>query len=108
MIDLDFGYTWRDIARTADDNAVILGTDGALHTMDVETGAITASAPVIDPWTGPIEWQDAHPALTVLGDVAYVTEPASSAVHAVDIATGSVLASTTLPGAPIEIAVASR
>lgn len=103
--ELDFGYTWRGIARTADDGALILGTDGALHALDVSTGEITESFPVIEAWSGPIEWQEAHPALTVAGDVAYVTEPAASAVHAVDVATGEVLASATLPGAPIELAV---
>ncbi|QHC60229.1 zinc metallochaperone AztD [Rathayibacter sp. VKM Ac-2760] len=102
---LDFGYTWRGIARTADDGGLILGTDGALHTLDVATGEITASFPVIDPWSGPIEWQEAHPALSVVGDVAYVTDPAASAVHTVDVATGEVLASATLPGKPIELAV---
>ncbi|KQQ21994.1 hypothetical protein ASF48_01795 [Rathayibacter sp. Leaf299] len=98
------GYTWRGIARTSDDNGLILGTDGALHALDVTTGEITASYPVVAPWSGPIEWQDAHPALVVLGDVAYVTEPATSEIHAVDTATGEILETTSLPGAPIEIA----
>ena len=45
-----------------------------------------------------------HPALVVLGDVAYVTEPATSEIHAVDTATVEILETTSLPGAPIEIA----
>jgi hypothetical protein len=98
-------YTWRDVARGPSDEVLILGTDGALHVLDPETGEITASYPVIDPWEGPAEWQGAHPALVVLGDTAYVTDPATSSIHAVDIATGAVGASAELPGAPIEIAV---
>lgn len=99
------GYTWRGVARTPDDAAVVLGTDGSLHRLDVETGEVTDSWNVIDAWEAPIEWQDAHPALTVLGDVAYVTEPATKQVHAVDLTTGEVTASAELPAASNEIAV---
>jgi DNA-binding beta-propeller fold protein YncE len=107
VIDLPDGiqYTWRDVARTADDGALILGTDGALHAMDPETGELTDSFPVISAWEGPAEWQDAHPALTVVGGTAYVTEPATDSVFAVDVATGKVTASAGLPGTPNEIAV---
>ena len=99
------GYTWRDVARTADDDALILGSDGSLHVMDVATGEITASYPVIAPWDGPAEWQDAHPALTVFGDVAYVTDPATSSIVSVDVATGEIITTGELPGVPNEIAV---
>ena len=68
---------------------------------------ITASYPVIDPWESPVEWQDPHPALVVNGGIAYVTEPASDAIHAVDLETGKVLTSADLPGTPNEIAVAA-
>ena len=98
-------YTWRDVARTSSDDALILGTDGALHVMNTETGELTASYPVIDPWTGPVEWQDAHPALIVLGDTAYVTEPSTNSIHAVDVTTGEVINSAKLPATPNEIAV---
>jgi hypothetical protein len=107
VIDLPDGieYTWRGVARTADDGALILGTDGALHVMDPETGELTESFPVISAWEGPAEWQEAHPALSVVGDTAYVTEPATDSVFAVDVATGEVTASAELPGTPNEIAV---
>ncbi|NQX28451.1 hypothetical protein HQQ81_13975 [Microbacteriaceae bacterium VKM Ac-2854] len=107
VIDLPAGieYTWRDVARGPNDEAVILGTDGALHLLDPESGELGASFPVIDAWQGPAEWQDAYPALVVVGDVAYVTDPAAAAIHTVDLATGAVLASATLPAVPNEIAV---
>jgi len=99
------GYTWRDVARTADDNAVVLGSDGALHLLDVESGALTESIPVIDPWEGPAEWQDAHPAIVVAGSMAYVTEPAKNSIHLVDLTTGEIVASTELDKTPNEIAI---
>ncbi|UWD82884.1 hypothetical protein NY057_01230 [Curtobacterium flaccumfaciens] len=101
------GFTFRDLARGPGDEAVVLGDDGALHTFDETTGEQLESYPVIDAWEGPTEWQDAHPALKVEGDVAYVTDPAEQKVHAVDLTTGKVIASSDeLPGVPNEIAVA--
>ncbi|QNE44473.1 hypothetical protein F1C15_12185 [Frigoribacterium sp. NBH87] len=107
VVDLPEGvaYTWKGVARTADDDVLVLGTDGALHRLDGETGEATDSWPVIDPWTGPAEWQDSHPSLTVVGDSAWVTDAATRSIHRVDAATGEVLASAELPAAPNEIAV---
>ena len=99
------GYTWRDVARGPSDEAIILGSDGALHILDPETGEFGASYPVIGAWEGPAEWQDAHPALVVLGGIAYVTEPATDSIFAVDVATGEVVSSAELPATPNEIAV---
>lgn len=106
VIDLPEGveYTFRDVARGPEDEVLILASDGALHSMDAETGEITTSIPVIDPWQGPAEWQDPHPALKVVGGTAYITDPASKKLHAVDIATGGITSSDELPGAPNEIA----
>ncbi len=98
-------YTFRDLARGPQDEAVLLGTDGSLHLLDEETGELLASHPVIAPWEGPEEWQDAHPALRVHDGIAYVTEPAADAVHAVDLGTGEVLATGELEVTPNEIAV---
>ncbi|MBP1301616.1 MULTISPECIES: hypothetical protein [unclassified Curtobacterium] len=101
------GFTFRDIARGPGDEAVILGSDGALHTFDEQTGEPIDTFDVLDAWEGPTEWQDAHPALKVAGDVAYVTDPTERKIHAVDLTTGEVVASSDeLPGVPNEIAVA--
>jgi predicted small secreted protein len=107
VLDLPDGvsYTWRGVGRDANDGAVILGADGALHLLDVETGELGESIPVIDAWESPVEWQDAHPALVVVGSIAYVTEPASNSIHAVDLTTGEVVASAELDETPNEIAV---
>jgi hypothetical protein len=98
-------YTWRNIVRSSADEAVILGSDGALHLLDVATGEITASYPVISAWQSPVEWQDAHPSLAVLDGVAYVTDSANATISAVDLATGDVLATAELPSAPNEMAI---
>lgn len=107
VIDLPEGveYTFRDIARGPGDLGYILATDGSIHVLDPATGELTASYPVIGAWEGPAEWQDAHPAIKVSGDIAYVTEPAKNAVHAVDLTTGEVVKSVTLEKTPNEIAL---
>jgi len=100
------GFTFRDLARGPGDSAVVLGSDGALHVLDEETGKSLDTVPVIDAWEGPAEWQDAHPALKVVDGIAYVTDPAERRVTAVDLETGDVVAtSDRLPGVPNEIAV---
>lgn len=100
------GFTFRDLARGPGDSAVALGSDGALHVFDEETGEPLETFPVIDEWEGPAEWQDAHPALKVVDDVAYVTDPSERTVTAVDLTTGDAVAtSDRLPGVPNEIAV---
>ncbi|MBG6237571.1 hypothetical protein IWX78_000514 [Mycetocola sp. CAN_C7] len=109
VVDLPDGvsYTWRDVARGPAGEIYLLGSDGNLHVLDENTGSITDSYPVIEPWESPIEWQDAHPALMVHGNVAYVTEPASDSIHAIDLATGEITASAELAGTPNEIAIAA-
>lgn len=108
VVDLPEGveYTFRDIARGPDDLAYILSRDGSVHVFDPAAGEITGAFPVIEAWEGPAEWQDAHPAIVVRGDIAYVTEPAADAIHAVDLTTGEIVASVTLDITPNEIAVA--
>ncbi|WP_309104628.1 zinc metallochaperone AztD [Microbacterium sp.] len=100
-------YTFRDVVRGPDDLAYILSADGSIHVLDPETGEVTESYPVIEPWESPAEWQDAHPAIVVAGNVAYVTEPAANSVHAVDLTTGEVLASAELEVTPNEVAPAA-
>lgn len=97
-------YTWRGLGRGPQDEALVLGTDGALHVLDETTGDVVASHPVIEAWDVPEVWQDAHPALLVMGETAYVTDVANARIHAVDLPTGEVYASAALPAAPNEIA----
>lgn len=107
VVDLPEGveYTFRDIARGPSELGYILATDGSIHVIDPATGSLTDAFPVIDPWEGPADWQDAHPAIKISGDIAYVTEPAKKMVHAVDLTTGEVLTSATLEVTPNEMAL---
>ncbi|MGY0387721.1 zinc metallochaperone AztD [Nocardioides sp. WG-D5] len=98
-------YTFRDVARGPEDLAYILATDGSIHVLDPATGTITDEYPVVKPWEGPVEWQDPHPAIKVNGDIAYVTEPATNTVHAVDLTSGEITASVELDEQPNEIAL---
>lgn len=98
-------YTFRDVARGPGDQAYILSTNGSIHVLDPTNGKIVNEFPVIDAWEGPAEWQDAHPAIMVNGDTAYVTEPATSTIHSVDLTTGKITASNKMDVVPNEIAV---
>ncbi|GAA0977311.1 hypothetical protein ENKNEFLB_02144 [Nocardioides aquaticus] len=100
-------YTYRGVARGPGDLAYVIATDGAIHVLDPQTRELTDALPVVEAWEGPAEWQDPHPSMRVEGDVAYVTDPAAQAVHAVDLTTGEVTASAELDVDPNEIAVAA-
>ncbi|UOR00824.1 hypothetical protein MUN77_11795 [Leucobacter allii] len=99
-------FTYRDVARGPEDLAYIIATDGSIHVLDPTSGELVDEFPVIDAWEGPAEWQDPHPSIKVAGDIAYVTEPAANALHAIDLTTGEILVSAEFAEAPNEIAVA--
>jgi outer membrane protein assembly factor BamB len=96
LVELPAEYYYWSLARDEDGDGVVLATDGALHIVDVISGALTASVPVIDAWTPPEDWRDPAPSVTVLDGVAYVTDPAGHAVHAVALATGELIGSAEL------------
>src|SRR3712207_7512842 len=83
-------------------------TDGALHVIDPGTGTLERSVPVVAPWEEPLEWQQPRPTLHVLDGTAYVTEPATRQVHAVDVVTGAVWRSADVGGGPHELAGVTR
>ncbi|MFD6816658.1 MULTISPECIES: hypothetical protein [unclassified Microbacterium] len=104
VVDAPAEYTWRGVGRSAHDDIVVLGADGSLTVLD-ESGAVQDSWSVIDAWESPAEWQDPHPGLRVVGDIAYVTEPAKKRIVAVDLHTGEVAAEATLDVIPNEFVV---
>lgn len=107
LVDLPASYTFRSLARGDDGEAIVLGTDGALHVIDPEAGAVVRSVPVVDAWEEPEEWQEARPAVRVHDGTAYVTDPANRAIHAVDIETGEVFRTVELDVVPDEVAIAT-
>lgn len=107
LVDLPASYTFRSLARGEDGEGLVLGTDGSLHVIDPATATLVRSIPVVAPWEEPLEWQEPRPVVRVHEGTAYVTEPATKQVHAVDIATGEVFATTTLDVVPDELAIAT-
>lgn len=96
LVDLPAEYYYWSLARDDDGDGVVLATDGALHVIDVATGELTASIPVVDAWLPPEDWRDPAPSVSVLDGIAYVTDPAAHAFHAVDLATGELLGTADL------------
>lgn len=103
LVDLPASYTFRSLGRGPNGEALVLGTDGALHVIDPETAEITDSVELMDEWEEPLEWQQPRPSLFVRGGTAYVTDTATDQVHAVDLASGEVTASVTLEETPNEL-----
>jgi hypothetical protein len=104
LVELPASYSFRSLGRTPEGDGLVLGTDGMLHVVDVETATLGAAIPVVAPWTEPTAWQQPRPTLHVDGDTAYVTEPATRTLHVVDLASGQVVASHDLPEVPNELA----
>lgn len=103
LVDLPASYSFRSLARGADGEGVVLGTDGKLHVIDPAKGEVTDSIDVIEEWTEPVEWQEPRPTLHVQDGTAYVTDPRSKALHMVDLHSGEVVNSGTLPVVPNEL-----
>lgn len=103
LVETGASYSFRSLGRGPHGEALVLGTDGALRVIDPGTGAITSTIPVTGAWTEPDDWQAPRPTLFVLDHTAYVTDPATKAVHAVDVESGEVYASTTLDVVPNEL-----
>jgi hypothetical protein len=97
LLDIGASYSFRSLARGPEGEGLLLGTDGALHVIDMANAAITRSIPVVDAWEEPLEWQEARPSVYVRGAIAYVNDPVASKLYAVDIASGEVTAETELP-----------
>ncbi|SNS94000.1 zinc metallochaperone AztD [Rhodococcoides kyotonense] len=103
LVDLGTSYTFRSLGRGPAGEAIVLGTDGALHVIDVNTKAVTQTIPVVAAWEEPIKWQEPRPALFVQDGTAYVSEPATNEIHAVDLSTGAVTVSAELAQTPNEL-----
>ncbi|GIZ95438.1 hypothetical protein TTY48_00500 [Tsukamurella sp. TY48] len=88
LVDLPASYSFRSLARGQFGEALVLGTDGVLRILDPETGAVSREVKVTAPWTEDADWQQPRPAVFVLGSTAYVTEPATRSIVAIDIPTG--------------------
>lgn len=103
FVELGASYSFRSLARGAHGEALVLGTDGALHVIDPETAKVTNSIPVIDAWEEPLEWQEPRPTIFVNDHTAFITDPATNTIHAVDYESGEVTSTGDLEETPNEL-----
>ena len=103
IVDLGTSYSFRSLGRGAAGEALVLGTDGSLHVLDANDGSTLSTIKVVKPWSEPVDWHEPRPTLHVSGDTAWVTEPATSTVHVINIPSGKVVDSVSLDVVPNEI-----
>ncbi|AXG82969.1 zinc metallochaperone AztD [Streptomyces paludis] len=103
LVDLGTSYSFRSLARGPHGEALVLGTDGALHVIDQNTGKTEKKIPVVGEWQEPLDWQQPRPTLFVRGTTAYISEPGKKALHALDLETGKKITSVTLPKSTNEL-----
>lgn len=103
LVDLGTSYSFRSLGRGPNGEALVLGTNGALHVIDPETGKVDKKIPVVGEWQEPLDWQQPRPTLFVRDDTAYVSEPGTRQLHAIDIESGKKVTSVTLPKSTNEL-----
>ncbi|CAM5361382.1 hypothetical protein SALBM135S_08426 [Streptomyces alboniger] len=103
LVDLGTSYSFRSLARGPEGEALVLGTDGAIHVIDPASGRIEKKIPAVGKWQEPLDWQQARPTLFVREDTAYVSDPSKKALHAISLKTGKKVTSVTLPESTNEL-----
>ncbi|HBF84239.1 MAG TPA: hypothetical protein DD420_31220 [Streptomyces sp.] len=103
LVELGTSYSFRSLARGPQGEALVLGTDGAIHVIDQDSGKVEKKIPAVGTWQEPLDWQQTRPALFVRGGTAYVSEPSEKALHAIDLETGRKITSVTLPKSTNEL-----
>ncbi|KUG58542.1 hypothetical protein [Nesterenkonia jeotgali] len=103
-VDLEAAYNFRSLARGPEGEALVLAEDGQLHVIDPETGELTDQLEIMAEWTEPEEWQEPRPAIRVVDDIAYITEPDAQTLHMVDLGSMEIINSAELDFTPNEIA----
>lgn len=103
LVDIGTSYSFRSLGRGPSGEALVLGTDGGLRVIDPVSGSVTANIPVVAAWEESVTWQDPRPTLFVQGSTAFVTEPATRTIHAVDLKAGKVKKSAELEQVPNEL-----
>ncbi|GAA3470565.1 zinc metallochaperone AztD [Nonomuraea roseola] len=103
LVDLGASYTFRSLARGPQGEALVLGTDGAIHVIDPSEGKVTRTIKVLEEWKEPLDWQQPRPNIFVRDQVVYVSDPAAKQVHAIDFTTGTITKSASLPHPPNEL-----
>lgn len=102
--DIGSAYNFRSLARGPEGEALVLAEDGQLHVLDPDSGEEVDALQVVEEWTEPEEWQEPRPAIQVVDDIAYITDPDEQAVHAVDLIEMEIINSAELDFVPNELA----
>jgi len=103
LVDLGTSYSFRSLGRGPQGEALVLGTDGAIHVIDQNSGKVEKKIPAVGKWQEPLDWQQPRPTLFVRGRTAYVSDPSEKALHAIDLETGKKVTSVTLPESTNEL-----
>lgn len=109
IVPMEASYSFRSLDRGPSGEAIILGTDGALHVFDPVSAKRVGHFRVIDGWTEPAEWQSPMPNLHVQDGIAYVSDPQARRLVAVNLVeraggpAGSVVAEATLDRPTVEL-----
>ncbi len=103
IVELPASYTFRSFARDIDGTPLVLGTDGAIHVLDIESGTVATSIPVIPAWEVPEDWQAPRPTIFALDGSIYVTSPDEKKIYAVDIETERVWKEAEIDVVPNEL-----
>lgn len=96
-------YNFRSLARGPEAEALVMAEDGHLHVLDSGTGEQITSIEVMQQWTEPDQWQEPRPAIQVVNDIAYITDPAEQQIHMVDLVELEVINSADLDVVPNEL-----
>ncbi|MEU9189761.1 zinc metallochaperone AztD [Streptomyces sp. NPDC048484] len=103
LVDLGTSYSFRSLGRGPQGEALVLGTDGAIHVLDPASGKVEKKIPAVGKWQEPLDWQQPRPTLFVRDNTAYVSDPSEKALHAIDLETGKKIISVTLPKSTNEL-----
>ena len=83
--------------------AYIFTEDGALHRLDVVSGALDRTLPLTQPYSMDGEWSLPRPRLAVAGDHIAVTDPLAGAIHLVDAESFALVRDIAVAGVPYNI-----
>src|SRR5699024_5192699 len=76
LVDLGTSYSFRSLARGPEGEALVLGTDGQLRSIDPTTGEILYSVQVTEKWEEPEQWQSPRPSIFAQGERPLLQSPA--------------------------------
>lgn len=102
---VDLGSEHGPLGSTTKGDGVALGTDGSVATISMASATVGQRTPAIDAWQEPEGHGSTTPGMTVSGTTAWVSDPATSTVTAVDLETRTAAAPFAVDGVPTGLVV---